>query len=91
MGMPRRYFTHLPQYHTGHILASIGGFILASGLVLLFGNFLVAIFKGEKAESNPWGGVTLEWQVPSPPPLENFEEVPTIHERPYRFNPEGPK
>ena len=26
MGMPRRYFTHLPQYHPGHVVASIGGF-----------------------------------------------------------------
>ncbi len=91
MGMPRRYYTHLPQFHTGHVIASIGGFIMAAGLILFFANLFVALFKGQKAEANPWGGVTLEWQVPSPPPLENFEEIPVITHGPYRFNPEGAK
>jgi cytochrome c oxidase subunit 1 len=88
MGMPRRYFTHLPQYHLGHVIASIGGFILAAGLVLFFGNLIVALFKGKRADQNPWGGVTLEWQVASPPPKENFSQIPIIKERPYIFNPE---
>ena len=91
MGMPRRYFTHLPQYHTGHIIASIGAFIMVTGLVLLIGNLIVALFKGEKAEQNPWGGVTLEWKIPTPPPPENFEVIPTITTRPYVFNPEVSK
>jgi len=90
MGMPRRYFTHLPQYRTGHIIASAGSFVLAFGLVLFFANLAVALFRGRKAAQNPWGGVTLEWQIPTPPPAENFETIPTIHTRPYVFNPEGP-
>jgi cytochrome c oxidase subunit I len=89
MGMPRRYYTHLPQYHIGHVIASIGAFILASGIILFLGNFVVALFKGKRAEQNPWGGVTLEWQVPTPPPLENFSVIPTITKRPYIFNPEA--
>ena len=28
-----------------------------------FANLIVALFKGKKAEQNPWGGVTLEWQI----------------------------
>jgi cytochrome c oxidase subunit I len=88
MGMPRRYFTHLPQFYSGHLIASIGSFILAIGLILFFANFVVALFKGEKAERNPWGGVTLEWQVATPPPLEYFETIPTVDKRPYIFNPE---
>jgi cytochrome c oxidase subunit I len=91
MGMPRRYFTHLPQYHQGHVVASIGSFILAFGLVLFFANLLVALFKGKKAAQNPWGGVTLEWQIPTPPPAENFSVIPEIQERPYIFNPEAPR
>jgi len=38
--------------------------------------------------ANPWGGVTLEWMVPSPPPVENFDVLPVITEDPYKFNPE---
>jgi cytochrome c oxidase subunit I len=90
-GMPRRYYTHLPQYHNAHVVATIGSFILAAGLVLLFANLLVALFRGERAERNPWGGVTLEWQVPTPPPLENFDVIPEIKSRPYIFHPEAAK
>ena len=48
----------------------------------------LALFKGRKAEQDPWGGITLEWQVPTPPPLENFDEIPVITRPPYDFNPE---
>ena len=89
MGMPRRYFTHLPQYHSGQVIASIGAFILVIGVVILFANFIVALFKGEKAGQNPWGGTSLEWQIPTPPPLENFATIPTITGRPYELNPEA--
>ncbi len=87
-GMPRRYYDHLPQYHTGHVVASIGAFIMVAGLIVMAVNLIVGCLKGERAESNPWGGVTLEWQIPSPPPLENFEEIPVITHGPYEFNPE---
>jgi cytochrome c oxidase subunit I len=88
MGMPRRYFKHLPQYHTGHVVATVGSWILIAGLLLLIGNLVVALFRGPRAPANPWGGVTLEWKIPSPPPVENFEEIPEITGGPYRFNPE---
>jgi len=89
MGMPRRYYTHLPQFHAGHVFASVGAFVMAAGLVLFFTNLITALFRGEKAAANPWGGVTLEWQTTSPPPLENFEEIPAIADRPYIFNREA--
>lgn len=88
MGMPRRYFTHLPQYHSWHVLATIGSFILAVGLVMFFANMIIALFKGKRAGGNPWGGVTLEWGISSPPPKENFTDIPVIRERPYIFNRE---
>jgi cytochrome c oxidase subunit 1 len=87
-GMPRRYYDHLPRYHTGHVVATAGSWIMVLGLVILFGNFVVALFRGKKAEDNPWGGVTLEWKVPSPPPLENFEITPTVTSGPYSFDAE---
>jgi cytochrome c oxidase subunit I len=72
-------------------VATIGSFILVAGLLLFFANMVVALFRGKKAEQNPWGGVTLEWQIPTPPPLENFATIPTITHRPYAFNPENPR
>jgi cytochrome c oxidase subunit 1 len=66
----------------------VGSWLLVLGLLMFFGTLLYAILKGEKAEANPWGGVTLEWTIASPPPLENFDEIPTITHGPYHFEPE---
>ena len=40
---------------------------------------------GKRAARNPWGGSSLEWQAPSPPPLFNFEKPPVITE-PYDYS-----
>ena len=85
MGMPRRYYDYLPQFHTGHLISTIGSWILITGLLILLANLVNALFKGEKAGRNPWGGATLEWQVSSPPPLENFETIPQVTKKPYDF------
>jgi cytochrome c oxidase subunit 1 len=89
MGMPRRYYVHLPQFHTMHVVATVGSWLLVLGLLIYFGTLLYAIFKGEKAEDNPWGGVTLEWTIASPPIQENFETIPTITHGPYEFEQES--
>jgi cytochrome c oxidase subunit 1 len=84
-GMPRRYFDHLPQFHAGHVLSSIGGFLMVGGLLLMFHNLGKALRRGAPAPGNPWGGVTLEWRVPSPPPTEDFDVLPAVPEKPYAF------
>jgi len=48
---------------------------------------LLLSFKNERnASSNPWGGTTLEWTTPSPPPLHNFVKEPEILDYPYDFS-----
>jgi cytochrome c oxidase subunit 1 len=89
-GMPRRYFDHLPQFHTLHVVASAGAFIMVTGLVIMFGNLIVGLWRPRGASDNPWGGVTLEWTIPSPPPTENFETIPVVSGPPYQFNPKTP-
>ncbi len=84
-GMPRRYYDYLPQFHTGHLISTIGSWILITGILLVLYNLGRALIKGEKAGQNPWGGATLEWQTSTPPPLENFETIPEIKKDPYDF------
>ena len=64
-GMPRRYFDYLPQFQTGHVISSIGAFILFAGLVMMLGNLIYYRRRGAIAPANPWKGVTLEWQIDS--------------------------
>lgn len=85
IGMSRRYYDYLPEFHGGNVLSSIGAFILILGLVIVIVNLVRSARHGEKAEMNPWGGKTLEWTVPSPPPLENFDEIPQVTRGPYDY------
>ena len=84
-GMPRRYFQYLPKFHTNHVISTVGSWILAAGLAIMFGNLIRSVFRGDRAPDNPWGGRTLEWQIPSPPPEHNFEEIPVIQYGPYKY------
>ncbi|RJQ57260.1 MAG: cytochrome c oxidase subunit I [Stygiobacter sp.] len=86
MGMPRRYYDYLPQFEPLQRISTVGSWILAGTIFLIIGYLFHALVKGKKATSNPWGGVTLEWHIPSPPPLENFKEIPTVTHEPYDFS-----
>jgi cytochrome c oxidase subunit I len=44
---------------------------------------------GARADSNPWRSLTLEWQVSSPPPIFNFDHVPTVVGGPYEYGVPG--
>ncbi|MFA3782060.1 cbb3-type cytochrome c oxidase subunit I [Melioribacteraceae bacterium 4301-Me] len=86
MGMPRRYYDYLPKFAHLQEISTIGSWILVGTIFFITGYLLYALKKGPKASSNPWGGVTLEWHIPSPPPMENFKEIPTITHEPYDFS-----
>ena len=58
---------------------------MVTGILLMFGNLIYALRKGERGEKDPWGGRTLEWTVPSPPPKFQFDKVPEITHGPYDF------
>lgn len=86
MGMPRRYYDYLPQFANLQMISTIGSWILSGTIFFIVGYLLHALFKGPKAPSNPWGGVTLEWHIQSPPIMENFKTIPTITHEPYDFS-----
>lgn len=86
MGMPRRYFDYLPEYQIYHVISTVGSWILISSILLMFINLIIALKKGKKAGPNPWGAKTLEWTMPSPPPLLNFIETPIPSDDPYDYH-----
>lgn len=84
-GMPRRYYDYLPQYETGNFLAGFGGYLLIIGMVTMLVNLLLSFKQRVPAPADPWGATTLEWTVPSPPPVHNFVKIPHVEEYPYDF------
>ena len=84
-GMPRRYFDYDEVFHAGNIISTMGSWVLYAGLLIVILNLFVSLKRGVKALADPWGGSTLEWTIPSPPPVENFEEIPTITKGPYSY------
>ena len=89
-GMPRRYFDYLPKWQELHMLSSIGAYLLGLGYIISILNFVIAAFKGKKAERNPWKARTLEWQIQSPPLHYNFNEIPKITKWPYDYGQDIP-
>jgi cytochrome c oxidase subunit I+III len=80
LGMPRRVYTYQPHlgWDAYNLSETIGAFVLAAGLVLIFANLAWSRFRGELAGANPFGGATLEWATTSPPPPYNFPVVPKV-------------
>jgi cytochrome c oxidase subunit 1 len=86
LGMPRRYYDYLPEFQIYHVISTVGSWILISGLIMMFWNFIKSLRSGERtSEMNPWNGETLEWRTATPPVLENFEEVPVTTEGFYEY------
>ncbi len=84
-GMPRRYYNYLPEYTTLNRVSTVGSWFIGLGILLIVFYLLHSLFKGKKADANPWGGKTLEWQLPSPPITHNFETIPRITAGPYEY------
>jgi heme/copper-type cytochrome/quinol oxidase subunit 1 len=59
--------------------------------MLIYLGTLVWSWKyGETAPPNPWGAKTLEWQTPTPVPLENFEVLPVVTSDFYGYGEDAP-
>jgi len=77
-GMPRRSATYLPKFESYHVLSSLGAYLQLLGFILAAAVLIHSLFRGKKSPPNPWGGATLEWACPSPPPPENFITPPIV-------------
>ncbi len=83
MGMPRRVWTYpnLPGWGTMNLISTIGAFILGLSVLLFIVNMIVSARRGKPAGDNPWDAWTLEWATSSPPPPDNFNQLPPVRSR----------
>jgi len=85
LGMPRRYPEYPPEFQVWNVLSSAGAAFLAFGYALPLFYLLWSLRHGPRAPANPWNAKGLEWQTPSPPPVENFPVAPTVQEEAYAY------
>ncbi|HVU86472.1 MAG TPA: cbb3-type cytochrome c oxidase subunit I [Pirellulales bacterium] len=84
-GMPRRYHTYPPEFQAWNVLSTAGSSILGIGYLLPLFYFPLSLRNGRPAGPNPWHATGLEWQTPSPPPRDNFDETPVVVREPYDY------
>ncbi|RCL01312.1 MAG: cytochrome o ubiquinol oxidase subunit I [Candidatus Tokpelaia sp. JSC085] len=87
MGATRRLQHYIePSWQPYFIIAMIGAFIIALGILCTVLQLLLAIWYGfmhkgilPVHENDPWGDArTLEWSISSPPPAYNFAIIPDV-------------
>jgi cytochrome c oxidase subunit 1 len=71
-------------------MSTAGASILAVGYVLPMIYLIWSLKYGPQADSNPWEATGLEWKTPSPPPTENFDEVPVVSDPAYNYGSASP-
>jgi cytochrome c oxidase subunit I len=63
-----------------NLVATVGSFVLALGVLFFFINVFVSHRKGTvKAPLDPWDARSLEWLTANPPKEHNFDRTPTVH------------
>src|SRR5687767_2345543 len=88
-GMPRRVADYAEQFAGWNLFISIASFMVGLSTLVFVYNMVASWRSGPRASGNPWRALTLEWQVSSPPPIFNFDKVPTVVGGPYEYGVPG--
>jgi cytochrome c oxidase subunit I len=79
-GMPRRVYeySNVGNLQLYNQISTFGSWILGVGVLLTLINVWRSLKKGAVAGPDPWKANTLEWFTTSPPPVNNFDEIPRV-------------
>lgn len=89
-GQPRRVLQFDDLFNISNWISTIGAYIIGVGMLIFLGAIISSWKYGDIAPSNPWGSKSLEWQTPTPVPLDNFAVLPVVTERPYNYGVPDP-
>jgi cytochrome c oxidase subunit I len=92
LGQPRRVVTYPHNLQFLNDWVSVSAFVLGFSMLIFLYNFVYSLlFARVRAPANPWGSRSLEWQLPSPVPVHDFDRIPVITGDPYDYgNPAPP-
>jgi len=84
-GEPRWSANVAPPFATANTIASLFAIVIVASVFTFIYNVIYSLARGEVATADEWGAKTLEWTVPTPVPLENFEQLPVVTSLPYDY------
>ena len=68
-----------------NLIASIGSFVLAVGILLFLINVVITARNPTKSPLDPWNSRSLEWMTSNPPKEHNFDVIPTKCRQTYSY------
>jgi cytochrome c oxidase subunit 1 len=83
--MRRRVADYPAEFGTINLFISIAALNIALSVAVFIVNMVRSWQRGPVAAPNPWRAQTLEWQIASPPPVENFGTLPVVTATPYQY------
>ena len=97
LGVPRRYYSYGPtefipeSAQSMNIGITFSALLVAVVQILFFVNMFWSLRNGEKADGNPWGATSLEWQTPDTPPKHGNwgPELPVVYRWAYDYSVPG--
>jgi cytochrome c oxidase subunit I len=91
LGMPRRVVTYPANLQPLNDWVSVSAFVIGLSMIVFLVNLVWSlVLKREPADPNPWRSKSLEWQLPTPVPLHDFDTFPVFDEDPYPYGVERP-
>jgi cytochrome c oxidase subunit I len=92
LGQPRRVATYAQHLQFLNDWVSISAFLLGGSMLVFIFNFVYSVFIVRiPAAANPWHARSLEWQLPTPVPVWNFDRPVRILAGPYEYgDPSAP-
>jgi cytochrome c oxidase subunit 1 len=92
LGMPRRTATYAPHLQFLNDWVSISAFLLGGSMLVFLANFVWSLLVARiPAAANPWMARSIEWQLPTPVPVWDFDGPVRILAGPYEYgDPSAP-
>ena len=89
-GQPRRVLQFDSMFNISNWISTIGAYTIGVGMLIFLAAIISSWRSGQVAPGNPWQAQSLEWQTPTPVPLENFPVLPVVTSLPYNYGVPDP-
>jgi cytochrome c oxidase subunit 1 len=86
LGMPRRVVTYPVNLQALNDWVSAGAYVIGLSMLVVLVNLIWSmLIKREPLEGNPWGSRSVEWELPTPLPVHDFDRFPVFDDDPYPY------